>query len=676
MIWNKAGEVSMKLSKVKTGLMAVIVGIFSIAMLLVAFLFNSNKPVNAFNSSSSINSNAVIVPQLWDETTQFFNMSNFLTLLSYISSDGTVSGVNTTRQTATDIRGYTYGGKSNGQAVVVELGSYQWQVVYLTRTGDTTGDRIATLLMVNNDSTTHYGSSDTTANYGSSSFTSGYPTSMYGTSYIRAVTLNNGGKYVNIVGTSNPTTTTTASKSSSHKYALYTVESLGLTDYLVQPQNIWYQTQAQLLGSSNPSGYTLNNESLSTSISTGWYEDNSDSYSCQTKQYYTEWGDDYLWLPSLSEVGANDTDSGIWELSVTERASSSYSWTRSSNSSSAFRICMTSSSGSGWMSGNNYQNYGLRPALHLNLDNFYSITTDVDENIIATPSSTVYPLGSTEEATLVFSPQNLSVARINLSINGNPLIINANEESSRAFINYNNEYQYKCYRDGGDNVTLILKALTGDLNITATSTGVTASYTGGSGTIEMYETDSGTQMVLMRPVAGQYVNTLTIDGATITPTYYYADIIGAGNALKIRYTAKDTSNLFVLELEEVYDNINIVFNLATTRPTYEMPPNISGGVGIVGTVATATSGGEVRMVGNDIANGEDTDTVTFIALAYSGYRFVGWVNANNEDETFGTSTNISLTKEQVNGKVIKAVFEPVDTDSSTNDQTNNYDDFA
>ena len=341
---NITSEVFMKkISKGKTGLLIACLGVFALAMILPAFLFSSRAAVDAFTSVSS--SNAVEVGQLWDSTNKTFEIGTMRTLLSYISTDGTLERINTNNQNAENIRGYTFGGKINGQAVVVNLGGYKWQVVYLTK--DNYGNRIATLLMTNNDGTTTYGNSS--SNYGGSSFTSGFPTSMYGTSHIRAVTLNNGGAYVNITSnSSNPSSVTNAgSPSTSHQYALYTAPSLGLTQYLVQPNNVWYQKEPQLLGADNPIGYTLNNESLSTNITTGWNSDNPSQYSYQTKAYYTQWGADYLWLPSISETGTSDSDAGLWGLSSTERSASSIWWSRSGLYTDSTRVYRLDSSGSG-----------------------------------------------------------------------------------------------------------------------------------------------------------------------------------------------------------------------------------------------------------------------------------------------------------------------------------------
>ena len=269
---------------------------------------------------------------------------------------------------------------------------------------------------------------------------------------------------------------------------------------------------------------------------------------------------------------------------------------------------------------------------------------------------------------------------IQFTIDGVTVRLFGNNSSGRVMIPSGAlDYAHNIYEN---NVVIELTNLPhGQHNVTighyvGTTASITADYSGGSGTIEMYKNESGVQLVIMRPATSQYVHSITIDGAEIFPTYYRAEIFGAGGALQVRYTAKDTSNVFVIELEDVYDSIDINFNLSTVKPVYQVPPT-SGGVGIVGTVATASTGGEVRMVGNDIANGADTDTVTFIAVAYTGYEFVGWVNANDETETFGTALSINLTKEQVNGKIIKAVFREIESDEATNDDVdNNYDDLV
>ena len=767
-----------KLSKTKTSLIVALVCIFGITTLLIAFLFTPKDSVNAFTSVSS--SNAVIIPQLWDESTQSFNKTNFRTLLSYISSDGTINGVNTTQQTAADIRNYTYGGKESGKSVVVTLGDYQWQVVYLTRTGDTTGDRIATLLMVDNDGTATYGNSS--SYYGGGGFTSGYPTCMYGTSYIRAVTLNNGGPYVNITSnSSNPTSVTQSTQDSSHKYALFTVDSLGLTQYLVQPQNVWYQTQSQ--GNTNGTGYVLNNESLATNLS-GYYISNT----YQTKTYYTQWGNDHLWLPSLSETGQSDTYDGIWELSTTERSASTNWWSRSGLSSSSSNAYYLYSSGSSYSYNSVRDSYGVRAALHLNIDSAvvsaalaFNISASVASNVadviqldknseiyytdtainiyptfIISTTPGYYVTHITVNGTRVEPSDNAStftqgtgysikfyrmsnkvyimldnVSRhIDIVVYGDALDVNvvAGEPS----ITLMPEFMYSWYEDGyittriaaefvtNDKVQLFIDGamvqLIGDSNTgavvvddstityshsifqnyinitikglstetshqivvgqyTGSGSSVTTSFSGGSGSVTVTSSDSDVQRLVIKPnnnSGGQtcYVGSIVIDGMEFSLDYYSAYLFGAGTASSIRYTTSDTSNAVVLEITGLGEPMHIEFNITTVRPEYDVPPTSGGGVGISGsTVVTAGLGGEARIVGMD-NTAETGDTVLLMAVAYSGYPFVGWVDATDESTTLSTSASETFDKADVSGMVLKALFAPTSTTSTDNTTDN------
>ncbi len=685
------------------------------------------------------------------------------TLLKYISSDGSINRVNTTQQTAADIRGYTYNGKTNSQAVVVTIGDYQWQVVYLTRTNNTSGDRIATLLMVDNGGTASFshGGYDRGNNW-----TGAYPSNMYGASYLRAVTLNNGGTYANITVTySNSYSTATATQSSSHKYALYTVASQGLTNYLVQPKNVWYQTRAQLTGSANPEGYTLNNESLSTTISTGWNNNNASTYSYQSKANYTQWRNDYLWCPSLSETGTSNSKLGIWELSTTERSASTDWWSRSggySNSDSAYYL---DSSGSSCNDSVVHYNNGVRVALHLNLDKIaqdltYAITATSDTQSIVDKNSLEYYLLLNAEVTFTYTANpNYYINQVQI---GSTTVTNFQTTIPSSFTNAGT-FQYKAYRVNNSNsVSVVLKSLTTDLNLscsaqsyinistenaavtvnsynrtnyfsttatisvqqnvaytqrfrlpsqnwidistTASGDGYVGSIyyqyttannvitlnfenltlgtvfevifsgdekplsytaTGGTATFEEFIDDEGYTNIIVRPAEGYYVNTITVDNVAFTVEYYRAEIMGAGNARIIGYTVKDTNNVLDLWLVGQYDNSNIVFNLSTTRPTYRVPA--TGGA-VTGTVVTAGAGGEARIVGFDSSDTADTDTLTFIAVSYSGYAFSGWEVDGQILSGYGS--NASIPYSLVKDKVVTAVFTPT-SNNSANGTTDN-----
>ena len=195
-------------------------------------------------------------------------------------------------------------------------------------------------------------------------------------------------------------------------------------------------------------------------------------------------------------------------------------------------------------------------------------------------------------------------------------------------------------------------------HFTGASASIDVSVVGGTATETIKDVDTDLRRIIIIPDnSGMYVNSITIDNYNVIIEYYEAYVYGVGYAVSIRYIAKDQNNSFVVEIRGLYGDMSIAINLANVAPTLKKPV-ASGGTQITGTVATASVGGEVRMVGNAIADAEDTDTVTFVAVAYAGYKFAGWVNANDETEVFGTEDQMSirLTKEQINGKIVKALF--------------------
>ena len=295
-------------------------------------LYKGYSALNAFSTDTST-STYVEVNELWNSNRKTMDSKSVSELFSYLSSDGTIDGVQaSTPQTATDIRGYTYGGKLAEQSVVVRLGGLDWIVTYLS-TSDT-GDKIATLWLSNNIQDAFVGRSQTEGEkYGyiatsvgtglysdwsydwCSDLIGDYPSNMYSTSYIRVVTLNNGGRFA----TSNATLSNTYAKSDESVFAEFTIDNTtysgdydALTDYIVTPSNVSWQVKEQdsnLVGISN----LLNNDSLTVG---GNY---SSEYDYSTKDYYSNWGNDYIWLPSLTETGYNESNIGMWEMSVEER---------------------------------------------------------------------------------------------------------------------------------------------------------------------------------------------------------------------------------------------------------------------------------------------------------------------------------------------------------------------
>ncbi len=241
--------------------------------------------------------------------------------------------------------------------------------------------------------------SDWSGNWSSTSETLTYPPNMYGTSYIRAVTLNNGGLYTYGSGTTTTPSTSSASQSSSNVFASFTLDSYGLTQYMVKPTNIpWQRDQSAIttLGTT----YSYPNEAIAPS-KTNWY---SSGVNYSSKTNYTVWQNDYLWLPSLTETGYSDTKLGLWGVSENQRKNydgstttslgsvgstsgnaSAFSWLRSGyyyNSNSAYTLSPFGTTASTY---NFNSSRAVRPALHLNLKKikesftyFFDINTNLD----------------------------------------------------------------------------------------------------------------------------------------------------------------------------------------------------------------------------------------------------------------------------------------------------------
>ncbi len=351
------------------------------------------------------------VGELWNANDKNFNKENLDALFSSIIGveNANILDIDTiasSTATATDIRT-----NNGGKDIVVRLGGLDWQVMYLSKDSD--GNAIATLWLSNNYQDAFKGRSQTeglyhgyykgglysdwsadwytnTTSNGTSAF---YPCAMYGTSYMRAVTLNNGGVYA----TSN-TALTTATKNTNNIFAPFTMSTDGenndLTDFIVTPSKVsWQKDQSAktILGES----HNYPNDAWNTATSdTGFF---SSAINYAEHNNYDQWANDYLWLPSITETGYDTKYTGLWKPSINQRMNyngsgtsltgvsigtsanvnysttvSNYSWLRSGYNV-LFRYGVLSLYSSGDDSGvyDEYYSQAVRPALHLNLDLAY-----------------------------------------------------------------------------------------------------------------------------------------------------------------------------------------------------------------------------------------------------------------------------------------------------------------
>ncbi len=395
---------------------------------------------------------SVSVGELYDDTGQTFNEDNYNILLKYLTGNADATLATTTAladtnnnqfsssgYTGTDagiirssivVRGKSgdtwYSAKTIDQDIVVTLGGLKWQVMYLSKSTD--GDTLLTLWLDNSTQDAWIGRSSTegayygyidgglysmwSANYNIDNPGDAYPSNMYGTSYINTVTLNNGGYY-----STSGTAKTSFTKSTSSAFALFTMSQYGLTDYLVTPRKVSWQEEQSAKVILDSYSYRLPNEAYASNIANSefYYDSNLNAYyNYSNKTYNDAWADNYLWLPSRSEVGSSSSDPGLWNTSTTQRqnydgtttsalgtsgssggSAYAYTYLRSGHNNSGRIVPTLAPAGQGLEGTNWYVNYcmAVRPALHLNLSAIYSSLNAVSLNegeITVSPTSAIY----------------------------------------------------------------------------------------------------------------------------------------------------------------------------------------------------------------------------------------------------------------------------------------------
>ncbi|MDE5618410.1 MAG: hypothetical protein K2I79_02870, partial [Clostridia bacterium] len=184
--------------------------------------------------------------------------------------------------------------------------------------------------------------------------------------------LNIGGGYVASQGADS---LTDIDQSEEHLYAKFTMDSItgSLTNFLVKPSQVAYQgVENQYSGGTiGRVGYSLPNDAYGTPTDTSrWYISYNkviDMSTMSSKAGYTNWQEDLIWLPSLTETGYSSSYYGIWGLSDNQRSNSAVSWLRSGRSDAAFDAYYLTEDGSSYKFTGTTDENAVRPALHLNL---------------------------------------------------------------------------------------------------------------------------------------------------------------------------------------------------------------------------------------------------------------------------------------------------------------------
>ena len=198
---------------------------------------------------------------------------------------------------------YFYSHKS--QSITLSINGLIWQAVYLS-TNEDNSEPVLTLWLANYSQLPEKYRTSKWNEYSDSTHTK-YPSSMYGTSKLRAVALNNGGKYAN------STTTLTDNpivQDSNNPFAIYTMSNSSifkgsLIEFIDTPANISWQRTLQNKNV-HPSYYTnFCNDSYATNISINginYQVAPSGVNQNDRNNDYSAWKDDKIWVPAMSET--------------------------------------------------------------------------------------------------------------------------------------------------------------------------------------------------------------------------------------------------------------------------------------------------------------------------------------------------------------------------------------
>ncbi len=287
------------------------------------------------------------------------------------------------------------------------FGGYYWIPVYLTT--DKNGNAILDLWLADAEESAQWNT------WSKNDAASNYPSNMYSSSYVRSYLM--GTDYI-----ANEEDTELTSGTQSEVWNKFLTDlgwSYGQScSFLVSPSEVTYQETESIVDyaagqNTNRSGvsYLCANDAYGTPKSGSFLKETYDYGGANAKAGYSDWQNDYLWLPSLTETGYRGSQ-GMWKLTQAEQASTDDTWLRSANYESADYAYTLSCFGGYCYSYSVTKAHGVRPAIHLNLNSVVSeavFETDAPETTTVTYTGEKIDFASLSETPTWFKSDMMDV---------------------------------------------------------------------------------------------------------------------------------------------------------------------------------------------------------------------------------------------------------------------------
>ena len=601
-------------------LSAIILGVSAIFVPL----FNKGAD-KAHAITSSDTTSYVTVNELWDSANQKVNKDNLLTLFDYVSGTlntqyNTIEQLAEGKLTSKDMRANalsSYNGtaiKEEGKDIVVTLGGLKWQVVYLSENKN--GEPILTLWSANSLT----GGQFSTYSKNQSAVDPVnilYPSNMYGTSNMRSVVLNNGG-----LRATSETSLVEVEKNTASIFAPFTISVDGeyndITDFITTPELVsWQEFQSKKeydVRCHSNEAHNLSNESWSKEmLDTDFY---SSSHNYAHKEYSDAWKTDFIWLPSLTEVGGAKAEKGVWELSLKQKAADSDYDLRTTDNYrfSVDGILQIKASGAQVYDPWTTQSFPVRPALHLNLsamiDSLEETTSPA--NVYLDP---VYGDDNNSGLTEYMAVKTLDVATSKVEDKGTINVMNTIKIVDDCVLGFSKQYTLKRYYNNE-----------------------TRNYQGTMLEIGVY--DASIPANNKRP--NVVIDNVVIDGNSTKAASFDArdgviDVINGnlsfedGSGLK-NHNGSNTDIEHVGYAIELYNNSNITINGGTFDKNYNFN---------YATIVRNRGDGKVVINGGTFTKNHTNHWGLFYSdyIEINGGTFGGWVDTN-EDGIYQTTEGL------------------------------------